>query len=488
VARVWLARLGLADLGDVLDDLGRRWCPDGPATPPLPSQGVFRDCLLLTALAEASLCEGRFADGAGYLGAAMRLTGGSETTLARSSLPLRAVDLRARALGVLCGVGDRSAFERLAAGLEERDLSASRSLAGSAVNPFTVVRLARAFLSAQEGDEQHAVLELARAEAGAADADPLFPVICAAARAWLALTTDDPAQAAAAAARVRVRVQGDGSVIPPWLGIVLWGAEIAASTAEGVTAAPEIAHAVTALDGIDLRAPGVSRVLGFVAPLVAPFVDPLVATAAASGEAPSGDRLPGQGPDDGEASAAESTRSALVTVGRALLAEALATSTAAGADHPPGRHRASGPSPARPGVARSGAARSGAAGSGAGRSGSARTGAAGTGSTRSGPATTGSTRGGSAVRAQRTTPAERVAARSTRSAEVVALPEPLTPRELDVLQYLDGPAHYDNIAEELFLSRNTVKTHVKAVYRKLGVNGRVAAVKLARELGLLAER
>ena len=66
-----------------------------------------------------------------------------------------------------------------------------------------------------------------------------------------------------------------------------------------------------------------------------------------------------------------------------------------------------------------------------------------------------------------------------------ALIEPLSERELDVLRLLgtelDGPA----IARELMVSLNTVRTHTKHIYAKLAVTNRRAAVRRARELGLL---
>ena len=62
--------------------------------------------------------------------------------------------------------------------------------------------------------------------------------------------------------------------------------------------------------------------------------------------------------------------------------------------------------------------------------------------------------------------------------------EPLSERELDVLRLLrtdlDGP----DIARELVVSLNTVRTHTKNIYAKLGVNNRRAAVRRARELDL----
>ncbi|MDQ3480439.1 MAG: helix-turn-helix transcriptional regulator, partial [Actinomycetota bacterium] len=62
--------------------------------------------------------------------------------------------------------------------------------------------------------------------------------------------------------------------------------------------------------------------------------------------------------------------------------------------------------------------------------------------------------------------------------------EPLSKRELDVLRLLatdlDGP----DIARELVVSLNTVRTHTKNIYAKLGVNNRRAAVRRAQDLDL----
>ena len=69
-----------------------------------------------------------------------------------------------------------------------------------------------------------------------------------------------------------------------------------------------------------------------------------------------------------------------------------------------------------------------------------------------------------------------------------ALVDPLSDRELDVLRLLgsdlDGPA----IARELVVSLNTVRTHTKHIYTKLGVNSRRAAISKAHQLGLLSAR
>ena len=66
-----------------------------------------------------------------------------------------------------------------------------------------------------------------------------------------------------------------------------------------------------------------------------------------------------------------------------------------------------------------------------------------------------------------------------------SLAEPLTQAELKVLQRLASMATLQEIADVLYLSRNTVKTHTSAIYRKLDVDGRRTAVTRGRELGLL---
>jgi LuxR family maltose regulon positive regulatory protein len=64
-------------------------------------------------------------------------------------------------------------------------------------------------------------------------------------------------------------------------------------------------------------------------------------------------------------------------------------------------------------------------------------------------------------------------------------PEPMTDRELSVLRYLPTMMTNAEIAAELFVSVNTVKAHLKRIFRKLGVTNRRQAVHRARELGLL---
>ena len=67
----------------------------------------------------------------------------------------------------------------------------------------------------------------------------------------------------------------------------------------------------------------------------------------------------------------------------------------------------------------------------------------------------------------------------------VRLVEPLSERERTVLRYLDTAMSYREIAEDLYVSLNTVKTHVKNVIRKLEVSSRDEAVARARALGYL---
>jgi LuxR family maltose regulon positive regulatory protein len=62
----------------------------------------------------------------------------------------------------------------------------------------------------------------------------------------------------------------------------------------------------------------------------------------------------------------------------------------------------------------------------------------------------------------------------------------LTAAELRLLPMLSTHLSIPEIAEEMFLSRNTVKTEVNSIYRKLGVSSRSQAVTRSRELGLLA--
>lgn len=65
------------------------------------------------------------------------------------------------------------------------------------------------------------------------------------------------------------------------------------------------------------------------------------------------------------------------------------------------------------------------------------------------------------------------------------LPDPLTPREMTVLRFLATSMSTMEIADELCLSANTVKTHLAAIYRKLPASRRRDAVLRARQLELM---
>ncbi|MGA7758572.1 MAG: LuxR C-terminal-related transcriptional regulator [Ilumatobacteraceae bacterium] len=65
------------------------------------------------------------------------------------------------------------------------------------------------------------------------------------------------------------------------------------------------------------------------------------------------------------------------------------------------------------------------------------------------------------------------------------LDEHLTDRELAILQYLASRLDNSELAAELYISVNTLKTHLRSIYRKLGVPNRDAAVRRASEFGLL---
>ncbi len=66
-----------------------------------------------------------------------------------------------------------------------------------------------------------------------------------------------------------------------------------------------------------------------------------------------------------------------------------------------------------------------------------------------------------------------------------AVAEPLTEREQRILRYLPTMLSNAEIGAEVFVSLNTVKTHLRSIYRKLEANGRADAVERARVLGLL---
>jgi DNA-binding CsgD family transcriptional regulator len=71
------------------------------------------------------------------------------------------------------------------------------------------------------------------------------------------------------------------------------------------------------------------------------------------------------------------------------------------------------------------------------------------------------------------------------AAEHVRLPEVLSPAETRVLRYLPTLLSLREIGDELYLSVNTIKVHVRHIYAKLEVHSRRGAAERARALGLL---
>ena len=61
----------------------------------------------------------------------------------------------------------------------------------------------------------------------------------------------------------------------------------------------------------------------------------------------------------------------------------------------------------------------------------------------------------------------------------------ITPREFEVLELIANGLSNREIADKLFVSENTVKTHSSRVFDKLGARRRTQAVQLGKELGLL---
>ena len=61
----------------------------------------------------------------------------------------------------------------------------------------------------------------------------------------------------------------------------------------------------------------------------------------------------------------------------------------------------------------------------------------------------------------------------------------LTKREIEIVRHLDSGKPITSIGASLHISHNTMKTHLKNVYRKLGADGRDQAVEKAKALGLI---
>jgi LuxR family maltose regulon positive regulatory protein len=63
--------------------------------------------------------------------------------------------------------------------------------------------------------------------------------------------------------------------------------------------------------------------------------------------------------------------------------------------------------------------------------------------------------------------------------------EPLTEREREVLRHVSGMLNTAEVASEMYISVNTVKTHLRSIYRKLAAAHRAEAVRRARQLQLI---
>jgi DNA-binding NarL/FixJ family response regulator len=71
------------------------------------------------------------------------------------------------------------------------------------------------------------------------------------------------------------------------------------------------------------------------------------------------------------------------------------------------------------------------------------------------------------------------------SPQTQSLVEPLTNREVEILHFLVQRLQNKEIAEKLFISSQTVKTHLQNIYQKLNASNRRMAVSIARDLNIL---
>jgi LuxR family maltose regulon positive regulatory protein len=72
-----------------------------------------------------------------------------------------------------------------------------------------------------------------------------------------------------------------------------------------------------------------------------------------------------------------------------------------------------------------------------------------------------------------------------RADEAPPVTQDLSDRELEVLQQLAGMLSTAEIAATMFISVNTVRTHIRSILRKLSATRRNQAVRRARELGII---
>jgi len=77
------------------------------------------------------------------------------------------------------------------------------------------------------------------------------------------------------------------------------------------------------------------------------------------------------------------------------------------------------------------------------------------------------------------------ALRSVPDQPAIVLVEPLTEREREVLRHVSEMLNTAEVASEMYISINTVKTHLKSIYRKLAATHRREAVRRAQQLELI---
>ena len=80
---------------------------------------------------------------------------------------------------------------------------------------------------------------------------------------------------------------------------------------------------------------------------------------------------------------------------------------------------------------------------------------------------------------------DRLEIESCRGGTTTVVVEKLSEREREVLQHVAEMLNTTEIAAVMYVSGNTVKSHLKSVFRKLGVASRNEAVRRARELELI---
>lgn len=66
-----------------------------------------------------------------------------------------------------------------------------------------------------------------------------------------------------------------------------------------------------------------------------------------------------------------------------------------------------------------------------------------------------------------------------------SIPDPLSPREVEILRIVATGASNKEIADQLFISEGTVKNHLSSILGKLGVRDRMQAILRAKELGII---